>query len=423
MNVLLGFVNATSGAAYLFGVDVREPIARQRIGYLPELTYYYKFLTAEELLRFYARIFGIPRAEADRRIDATAEAGRVGIRPQAPHQDLLQGHAAAGGAGPGADQQPGPADPRRADQRPGPAWPHEGARDHPAAEERGQDRLLLLPRAGRGRDRLRPRRHHQPGRTQGRRARRPTWSSSTRPTSSRYSSRSSATSRSRRRSRNRHEHCASPFSSVVIKELYRRKDFYVLFVLTAVITLVMGSVSFFHDTKIVRYVKDIALLLIWISALVIAIATTARQIPAERENRTIFPLLAKPVTRWQVILGKFAGCWLACGLALIVFYLFFGVCQRHARAPLAAAELLPGALAAMGHAGRGRRLRAARLGGLHRPFLQCHDLASSWCWAFCLLGRYLNQVALQQAEPVRETLVYGALLPDPAPGMVRRAGL
>src|SRR3978361_1820935 len=56
MNVLLGFVNATSGSAYLFGVDVREPIARQRIGYLPELTYYYKFLTAEELLLFYARI-------------------------------------------------------------------------------------------------------------------------------------------------------------------------------------------------------------------------------------------------------------------------------------------------------------------------------------------------------------------------------
>lgn len=69
MNVLLGFVNATSGSASLFGVDVREPIARQRIGYLPELTYYYKFLTAEELLRFYAKVFGIPRLEADRRID------------------------------------------------------------------------------------------------------------------------------------------------------------------------------------------------------------------------------------------------------------------------------------------------------------------------------------------------------------------
>ncbi len=70
MNVLLGFVNASSGNASLFGVNVRDPIARQRIGYLPELTYYYKFLTAEEILRFYAKIFRIPKSEVDRRIDA-----------------------------------------------------------------------------------------------------------------------------------------------------------------------------------------------------------------------------------------------------------------------------------------------------------------------------------------------------------------
>jgi ABC-2 type transport system ATP-binding protein len=69
MNVLLGFVNATSGSAHLFGVDVTRPIARQRIGYLPEMTYYYRFLSAEELLRFYARIFGVPKDETERRID------------------------------------------------------------------------------------------------------------------------------------------------------------------------------------------------------------------------------------------------------------------------------------------------------------------------------------------------------------------
>src|SRR5580698_10385385 len=69
MNVLLGFVQPTSGAASLFGIDVRQPIARQRIGYLPELTYYYKFLTAEELLRYYATIFGLSRGEMDQRID------------------------------------------------------------------------------------------------------------------------------------------------------------------------------------------------------------------------------------------------------------------------------------------------------------------------------------------------------------------
>ena len=70
MNVLLGFVNATSGTASIFGVDIREPIARQRIGYLPELTYYYKFLNTEELLRFYAKIFQIPRSQREARIDA-----------------------------------------------------------------------------------------------------------------------------------------------------------------------------------------------------------------------------------------------------------------------------------------------------------------------------------------------------------------
>ncbi|MBI3849289.1 MAG: ABC transporter permease subunit [Verrucomicrobia bacterium] len=112
---------------------------------------------------------------------------------------------------------------------------------------------------------------------------------------------------------------------VVLKELYRRKDFYVLFVLTALITLLLGAVNLFNDDKIVRYLKEICLLLIWVSSLVIAIVTTARQIPAERENRTLFPLLAKPVSRAQLLLGKFVGCWLTCGLALLIFYIFFAV--------------------------------------------------------------------------------------------------
>jgi ABC-2 type transport system ATP-binding protein len=69
MQVLLGFTPPTAGSAALFGVDVRRPIARQHIGYLPELTYYYKFLTAEELLRFYARLFDLPPDLTARRID------------------------------------------------------------------------------------------------------------------------------------------------------------------------------------------------------------------------------------------------------------------------------------------------------------------------------------------------------------------
>src|SRR5688572_22829703 len=84
MNVLLGFLPPTSGTASLFGIDVRQPIARQRIGYLPENTYYYKFLTAEELLRFYAGIFGLTRMETDKRIEdliKLVELGHAAKRP------------------------------------------------------------------------------------------------------------------------------------------------------------------------------------------------------------------------------------------------------------------------------------------------------------------------------------------------------
>lgn len=70
MNVLLGFVAPAAGSAKIFGVDVTDKSARQRLGYLPELTYYYKFLTPEELLRFYGKLFKIPKAMLEPRIDA-----------------------------------------------------------------------------------------------------------------------------------------------------------------------------------------------------------------------------------------------------------------------------------------------------------------------------------------------------------------
>jgi len=114
-------------------------------------------------------------------------------------------------------------------------------------------------------------------------------------------------------------------ASLVVKELFRRKDFYVLFVLVALICGLLGSIHFFGEPNVVRYLKEICLLLIWISGLLIAVLTAARQIPSERESRTLFPLLAKPFTRAHVIMGKYLGCWAATGLALACFYLFFTV--------------------------------------------------------------------------------------------------
>jgi Cu-processing system permease protein len=112
-------------------------------------------------------------------------------------------------------------------------------------------------------------------------------------------------------------------TSIVLKELIRRKDAYVLLIITVLLTVMSGSVNFFGDLRTVRYMKELCLLLVWISSVVIAVTLTARQIHAERESRTLFSLLSKPVSRNELIIGKFLGCWVACGAALVAFYSFF----------------------------------------------------------------------------------------------------
>lgn len=194
-------------------------------------------------------------------------------------------------------------------------------------------------------------------------------------------------------------------ASIVIKELYRRKDFYVLFVLTALITLVMGSVNFFQQDNVVRYLKEICLFLIWVSSLVITVATTARQVPAEREHRTLFPLLAKPISRSQFLLGKFFGCWLAAGLALILFYAFFGLVAglrehdwpvAHYAQALALHWFMLGIVCAMTLLGS--LLLAAPSSTVTIVLVVTTGIL--------LVGRHLNKVAVTLDEPL-QSIVYG----------------
>jgi ABC-type transport system involved in multi-copper enzyme maturation permease subunit len=193
-------------------------------------------------------------------------------------------------------------------------------------------------------------------------------------------------------------------AGVVVKELYRRKDFYVLFIVTILICLVMASVNIFNDAKIARYLKEICLLLVWASSLIIAITTPARQIPAERENRTLLPLLAKPLTRVQLIVGKFLGCWLACGVALLCFYIFFGALSatREHEWPL-----LQYFQAVMLHWFMlGIVVALSLLGSL---VFAAPSSNSTICFVvvggILFVGRHLDQIALTLKEPVR-TIVY-----------------
>jgi len=73
MKLLLGLIFPTSGDAFIFGREASDVGKNERIGYLPEESYLYKFLDAEETLDFYGRLFDMPPDERKRRADALIE--------------------------------------------------------------------------------------------------------------------------------------------------------------------------------------------------------------------------------------------------------------------------------------------------------------------------------------------------------------
>lgn len=64
----LGLIPSTSGTVLLNGLPPRDPRSRERLGFVPEEAHYYRYLTPEEILRFYGRIFGLGGAALERRI-------------------------------------------------------------------------------------------------------------------------------------------------------------------------------------------------------------------------------------------------------------------------------------------------------------------------------------------------------------------
>jgi ABC-2 type transport system ATP-binding protein len=73
LKLLLGLIFPTSGEALVFGRDATDVSKNERIGYLPEESYLYKFLDAEETLDFYGRLFDMPPEERKRRADMLIE--------------------------------------------------------------------------------------------------------------------------------------------------------------------------------------------------------------------------------------------------------------------------------------------------------------------------------------------------------------
>ena len=73
LKILMGLIRPTDGSASILGRDVAESEFRDRIGFLPENPYFYPFLTAREILDFYARLSGVESSRRAARIDELLE--------------------------------------------------------------------------------------------------------------------------------------------------------------------------------------------------------------------------------------------------------------------------------------------------------------------------------------------------------------
>ena len=115
-------------------------------------------------------------------------------------------------------------------------------------------------------------------------------------------------------------------TSNTLTELTRLKVFYVVLLFALLLignSIFMAQLTFQQEFQVL---KDIALGSMSIFTSLLAIVATARLIPQDLEDRTIYTILAKPVPRFEYLLGKLAGVLLLLALSVIIMSaLFFAV--------------------------------------------------------------------------------------------------
>ena len=107
---------------------------------------------------------------------------------------------------------------------------------------------------------------------------------------------------------------------VMLIELFRRKDLYVLGLLVLVFLGAAASIDFFGVGGAEVYLRELSTTLTLLFTVIIAVGVVARQIPRELERKTLMPILAKPLSRWQFVFGKFLGAVASFTAALAVLW-------------------------------------------------------------------------------------------------------
>jgi ABC-type transport system involved in multi-copper enzyme maturation permease subunit len=104
-----------------------------------------------------------------------------------------------------------------------------------------------------------------------------------------------------------------------ILESIRRKDLYVALILAALMIAAAATLGTFGVKGLEIFLKDVTLTVINLFSVLLCILFAARQMPEEVSRRTVYPLLARPISRGDLIFGKFLGAFFLSSLGLLLF--------------------------------------------------------------------------------------------------------
>src|SRR5688572_22257671 len=91
LKLLMQLIFPTSGRAEILGAPVGDAAVKRRIGYLPENPYFYDYLTAVELLEYFAGVFGYDAAERRRRAARLLDEVGIGAERRLPLRKFSKG--------------------------------------------------------------------------------------------------------------------------------------------------------------------------------------------------------------------------------------------------------------------------------------------------------------------------------------------
>ena len=157
IKLLIGLVSPTSGRGEILGRPLGNVSVKRRIGYLPEQPYFYDYLTAEELLGYFAGLFGYAAAERRARVSRLLDEVGIGAERRLQLRTFSKGMLQRVGIAQALINDPELVDLRRADVGSRSARPARGASAHPAAARSRLHGLLQLSRAERRGDAVQPR--------------------------------------------------------------------------------------------------------------------------------------------------------------------------------------------------------------------------------------------------------------------------